>query len=122
MKRFMDSSFAPWSGLAAGMLGEGLHHQLLSDALRFDCTRGGALPGLALGIAVLMLMGAGAWVSWASAWHPRTRHPGTGPRVEDPRDGARHFLACMSLMGASLFAIAVVWQTVAGFIVPACPT
>jgi hypothetical protein len=113
MKAFLDSSFAPWSGLLAGMLGEGLHHQVLSDALRYDCTRGGALQGLVLGVAVLLFMGAGAWASWASRGHP---DPG------DPRQGVRHFLACMSVMAAALFAIGVAWQTMAGFIVPPCPT
>jgi hypothetical protein len=114
LSRLASSAFAPWAGLVAGMFGELVHHQVLSDLLRFDCRRGGGGPGLVLAVAVLVLIALGAWLSWLSAPHPR-------PEAEAARDANRRFIARMSLMATALFSVAVAWQTMAGFILPACP-
>jgi hypothetical protein len=108
MSRFIAGPFAPWCGLVAGMVGEGLHHQVLSDMLHFDCQRGGAWPGLLWGSVLIVFIAGGAAVSWFA------RDAGGS--------ATRRFIADSSLMAAGLFGLAIAWQTLAGFIVPACPS
>lgn len=105
------SKFAPWSGLVAGMVAEIVHHQLLSDMLRYDCRLGGGDAGLVVGIPALALIALGAWVSWAS-----TR--GGDPAL--PHYQTRRFVAQVALMVSALLAIGIGWQTMATMIVPAC--
>ena len=96
----------PWAGLIAGMLGAGGQHQLVSDGMHFDCRFGE--NDLLVGIVALLLIALGAWISWRAL----RAHPAPG--------SARRFVAQMSLMAAALFALMVLWQTMAGFILPAC--
>jgi hypothetical protein len=98
--------FKPWAGLVAGMTAAGLQHQGISDAMHFDCRYGGA--DLVVGVAALALIALGAWLSWTSL--QAHREPGS----------PRRFIAQMSLMAAVLFSILVLWQTMAGMILPAC--
>jgi hypothetical protein len=112
MKRVLSSAAAPWSGLIAGMTGEALHHQILADMLHFDCRRGGAMPGLLWGCALVAAIAAAAALSWvARDAAPATTAPST-----------RRFISDMSVMAAAFFILAILWQTAAGFIVPACPS
>ena len=109
--RLHSSKLAPWAGLIAGMVAEIVHHQLLSDMLRYDCRLGGAAAGLAVGIPALLLIAAGVAVSWASArgGDPDAAHAQT-----------RRFIAQVSTMMGGLLAVAISWQTMATMIVPAC--
>ena len=100
------SELRPWAGLVAGMLAAGGQHQLVSDALHFDCRLGDG--NLFVGLAALALIALGAWISWRAL----RAHPASG--------SARRFVAQMSLMAAALFALLVLWQTMAGFILPSC--
>ena len=111
LNRLHSSKLAPWSGLVAGMVAEIVHHQLLSDMLRFDCRLGGASAGLAVGIPALLLIAAGVALSWASA---------RGGDPEAPHVQTRRFIAQVSTMMGGLLAIAIIWQTMATMIVPAC--
>jgi divalent metal cation (Fe/Co/Zn/Cd) transporter len=88
------------------MAAAGLQHQGISDSLHFDCRYGRA--DIAVGIAALLLIALGAWLSWSAL----RAHP-------DP-ESPRRFVAHMSLMAAVLFAIMVAWQTMAGVILPGC--
>ncbi len=106
-----SSRHAPWSAAVAALIGEALHHQVLSDMLRFRCELGGPLPGLALALLVWMLMAAGAWMSWASVRGPD----------RDPHDRTRRFIAAIGGMMCALFSVAVLWQTLATWILPPCP-
>ncbi|WP_162301420.1 hypothetical protein [Cognatilysobacter segetis] len=111
VNRLHASRLAPWAGLLAGMAAEIVHHQLLSDMLRYDCRLGGATAGLAVGIPALLLIAAGVGVSWASV------------RGSDPQGAhaqTRRFIAQVSTMMGGLLAVAIVWQTMATMIVPAC--
>jgi hypothetical protein len=97
---------APWAGLVAGMVGAGVQHQLVADSMHFDCRLGRVDPFV--GAAALLLILMGAAVSWAALRRSRGR-----------QDNAQ-FVAAMSLMAAALFALLVVWQTMASFVLPAC--
>ena len=92
--------------LTAGMAAAGLQHQLVSDGLHFDCRYGHY--DLPVGIAALVLIAAGALVSWSSL------------RANPERTPSRRFAAHMSLMAAVLFALMVLWGLMAGAMLPAC--
>lgn len=98
--------FAPWAGLAAGMLAAGGQHQLLSDAVRFDC--GFNRYGLLVALVAWALIAIGAMVSWRAL--ARHREPGS----------ARRLVAQMSLMAAGLFALMVAWQAMNSMMLPGC--
>ena len=105
------SRLAPWAGLIAGMVAEIVHHQLLSDMLRYDCRLGTGNAGLLVGLPALALIGFGAWVSWAS-----TR--GGDPAL--PHHQTRRFVSTVALMVAALLSVGIVWQILATLLVPAC--
>jgi hypothetical protein len=107
MKIPTSAVLKPWAGLVAGMGAAGLQHQLVSDALHFDCHYGHY--DLLVGIAALLVIAVGALVSWSSLRAPLDSEP------------TQRFVARMSLMAVALFALMVVWQTLAGMIVPTCP-
>jgi hypothetical protein len=111
VNRLHRSKLAPWSGLVAGMAAEIVHHQLLSDMLRYDCRLGGASAGLTVGVPALALIALGIGVSLASVrgGDPAAAHSQT-----------RRFIAQVATMRGGLLAIAIVWQTMATMIVPAC--
>lgn len=101
-----SADIKPWAGLFAGMVGAGLQHQLVSDALHFDCRYGDY--NLFVGLAALLVIAIGALVSWVSL------------RASPASEPTRRFVARMSLMAAVLFALFVLWGIMAGAILPAC--
>ncbi|HSR65495.1 MAG TPA: hypothetical protein VLM17_07850 [Xanthomonadaceae bacterium] len=105
MKFPSSASLKPWAGLVAGMGAAGLQHQLVSDALHFDCRYGDY--DLFVGLAALVAIAAGGLVSWSS--------------LRADGDPSRRFVARMSLMATVLFALMVAWGIMAGAILPACP-
>ena len=105
------SRFAPWAALFAALSGELLHHQVLSDMLRYDCRLGEGRLFLLAGVGVIAWMMLGAFVSWRAV---------RGGDVAEARSGARRFIAHLGLLAVALLAISVAWQTFAGFVVPAC--
>jgi len=101
------SRFAPWAGLAAGMLAALAQHQGVGDTLHFRCGIDAEALDIGVGIGAWCLIAAGAWISWRA--------------LADSDDApARAFASRLSLMAAGLFAVMVAWQTVAGLIEPAC--
>jgi glucose uptake protein GlcU len=106
LNRARFGEFKPWAGLLAGMAGAGLQHQGISDSLHFDCHYGNA--NLVVGLAALVLIAIGAWLSWLAL------------RAHRDPESARRFVAIVSLMAAVFFAIMVGWQIMAGLILPAC--
>lgn len=105
------SGLAPWSGLIAAATGFALQHQVVSDALHFDCSRTSDGVGMALGLASLVLVVFGAFWSWRA-------RPGQGAR------GAgvplRRFVADLSLMASLLAALGIGFMILAGAILPGC--
>lgn len=137
----------PWAGLIAGVGGWIVHHQLVSDALHFDCRVGNAASTAVVGVLVIVAIVLGAAWSW-----PVLREDGTSatdegenppqetasseetvlPDVKQSREthareeqrrtaSSRAFAAMLSLMAAALFALLVAVQTMAGLMLPGCP-
>lgn len=101
------SAFLPWSGAIAGALGWSLSHQIASNSVFDDCTRSGGGLALAVGAAALLLTMIGGIVSLA-IW-----------RGEAAADAPR-FIGLLSAMLALLAGFAIVLQSIAGMILPAC--
>jgi hypothetical protein len=110
MTRFRQSTLAPWTGLFAGAIAWALHHQLGSDLDFWDCTRGGPVLVVSLGLACGLLALAGGWFSWSAR----------GPAGEDQRPDTRTFAAGVGAMGAGVFLLAILLQTAASLFVPGC--
>lgn len=137
----------PWAGLIAGVGGWIVHHQLISDALHFDCRAGNAASTAMVGVLVIVVIVLGAAWSW-----PLLREAGMSaseegeappqettsgeesvlPDVKQSREthareeqrrtaSSRAFAAMLSLMAAALFALLVAVQTMAGLMLPGCP-
>ena len=96
----------PWAGLIAGFGAAALHHQLVSDALHFDCSYGRA--NLLVGLSALLVIAIGVCISWRAL------------RAEADPEASRRFVSQLSLLAAALSALFVVWMTLAGLILPAC--
>ena len=98
----------PWSGLVLGALGWILHHQWGADLAFFDCSRAGPMlsGGLAVGCGFIVL--AGGVLSWTTPG----RSGGGGQN--------RQFAAWVGTGAAALFLLAILFQTLPGFILPAC--
>lgn len=112
LSRWHESGFAPWAALAASFAATGLHQQFLSDVLRYDCRIGSATTGMLAGLVSLVVIGLGCWVSWHA-----TRQAPAG----SPPDRTRQFIAHLGLLFSLLAAVAIAWQVLATFLVPACP-
>jgi hypothetical protein len=99
--------FMPWGGLALGLLGAGLAHQLGGDSTFQNCAVGSpwiVIVGTILGLA---LIATGAFVSWRVL----------GAEGEPP---ARRLIATVSLMAAALFTLAVLLPFIAALVIPPC--
>ena len=105
------SRFAPWAALFAALSGYGLHQQVLSSMLRFDCRLGDGRLFLLAAVGVVAWMALGCAVSWRAV---------RGLDSAEARSGGRKFVAHVGMLAALLMTVAVGWQTFAGFVVPAC--
>jgi hypothetical protein len=103
------SRFAPWAGLVAAFLGAMVQHQGIGDALHFRCGPGMGRADVIAGVVAVIVMAAGGAISWSAL------------RADRSEPGTRRFVAQLSLMAVALFMLMVVWQTLAGLIVPSCP-
>jgi hypothetical protein len=100
-------AFLPWSGAIAGALGWSLSHQVASNSIFDDCTASGGGLVLLAGAAALLLTILGGILS-LTAWRG-------GAAGE-----AGRFIGLLSAMLALLAGIAILLQSVAGLILPAC--
>lgn len=112
LNRLQRSALAPWAGLVTAAIGMAVQQQLLGDMLRFECRLGTPTNGVVVGVLVMLFIGVGCWVSWASA---------RGATEDERHQATRRFIVHLSLLFALLLSVAVVWQVVATFLVPACP-
>lgn len=103
---------APWAGLITGPLGWALNQQVGSNMIYARCELGGTGSSLLLGLTgVAVALAGGAW-SW-TVWR-------RGPPQEREADAPPRFLASLSLMSAGLFALAILFQTLAGLFLEGC--
>jgi len=104
-ERFREA-FAPWAGLAAGMLGGAIAHQAGSEGVFDECN---SSPGLVIVACLvgLAIIAAGALLSW-----PVFRARSEGP--------ARRLIATISLGTDALVGFAVLLPIIASFVIPRC--
>lgn len=107
-QRLRHSRISPWAAAIAGAFAWALEQQVLGDVLHFNCRRGGAWTGLGVGLACLLLIGAGVLTTLASR------------PVDGWGSATQRFVASISLMAAGLFVLPVVLGIVAGFVLPGC--
>jgi hypothetical protein len=100
-------AFLPWSGSIAGALGWSLSHQIGSNSVFDDCTANGGGLVLLVGAAALLLTIVGGVVSLA-VWRGGAANQ------------ARSFVGLLSALLALLAGFAIVLQSAAGLILPAC--
>ena len=102
--RHLTTALVPWLGLIVGVVGWGASHQVGSDVIFDDCTRGG---GFVLLVCVLALAATaiGGAISFAA-------RAGGGE--------TRRFIALLSTLLAALAGFAILLQIAAGLILPAC--
>jgi hypothetical protein len=105
----LRSAFAPWAGLFFGAGGWFLHQQAGSGANAWDCHMGGPLTMLVLFVVCGAIVVFGGVVSW------RARKPIGGPTAE-----MRRFSGLVGAATAGIFLLAIIFDTLAGLIVPAC--
>ena len=107
MSRRRSLAFA-WAALALASFAWFASQQIGSDLSFSDCDSNGALLTGLVGLAALIVTAAGAWLSWL-VWRRRA-----------PEEEGRDFAALTGILVSALLAIAIVYQTVAAFIIPAC--
>jgi hypothetical protein len=95
----------PWAALTLPAVAWFLFQQGLSMALRGRCAAAGIPLGPLWGVLSLAVCGVAARLAWSRLG---------GGTASD------RFLARLALLGAGLFALAIVFQTLATLIVPPC--
>ena len=103
----------PWAGLIAGLLGWALPDQIASNIIQENCRLGGPLLVGGTGLLGALLALAGGWLSYGVWREARADGDAIGP-------GTRKFIAGVSALAALIFLGAIVLQSIAGFIIPAC--
>jgi hypothetical protein len=101
------SRLTPWAGLLVPPVAWAAHHQLGSDLIFYDCGLGRTGLILGLGVAMALVTVVAGWVSWES------RHKGE-------QNGMRTFAVALSALSAAVFLLALLYQTEAALMLPAC--
>jgi hypothetical protein len=95
----------PWAGMLGAGFGWALSHQVGSDLVQENCKAANPIVMILIGLAGLAIAGFGALMSWRSIGR---------------EDGGRKFVACVGVLMAALFSIAIFMQTAATLFLPAC--
>jgi len=109
--RLRRSALAPWTGVFMGALAWFGHHQLASNAVYYDCRSGGPWLTAGLGLLAALVTVAGALISWRS----RSIAPSNPDRPE-----TRSVAGAIGAMTAAIFLVAIGFQSLSGFLIPAC--
>ena len=107
--RPLRPQIAPWSGLFVGAAAWFADQRLVADGNSWSCDRAGGLFAVVVGAICLALTIAGGVASWRSA--PRA--------ISDPAE-VRGFAGRVGTLAAAIFALAILFGTGAGVLVPAC--
>jgi hypothetical protein len=108
-----QEALLPWAGLIAGASGWAASHQITSNAVQENCRLAGPLLFGGSGLLAAAIAVAGGWLS-LGVW--RSTPAGEAAIGK----GTRKFIAGVGAMAAAIFLGAIVLQTIAGFIIPAC--
>ncbi len=104
------SRFAPWTGWVSSGLAVVINHQGIADTVYFRCDVGNPATVVVVGVATLALAWAGALIAWRSR----------SSDAEDPDRRTRKFITLVGLLMAALYSVAIVFQILAGLIIPVC--
>lgn len=107
MKRILYA-LLPWAGLSLGFLAWGTHQQGLADVLRFDCAAVSPTRAIVAAALALALCGVGGALSWRAV------------RMAGDTGGGHPFVGWLSILGAGIFALAILMQAMASLTVPGC--
>jgi hypothetical protein len=103
-----------WAGWVLGPVGWFINQQVGSTVNYWDCSTGRPMLVIALGLACALIVAIGG----AASWHGVRRAGKAGGVHGDSGNG--RFIAAMGLMVAGVFLVAVVAQTMAGFVFTGC--
>ena len=108
-RRFLDSAFAPWTGLFVGAAAWFADHQIGADTNTWDCATADGPFVVVVGLVCLALAAAGGATSWLARPEGRTSEPAT-----------RRFARIVGTLAAAIFGLAIAFGTWAGVLVPGC--
>jgi hypothetical protein len=102
-------SARPWIGLYLGVMGWFVDHQVGSDTIFHDCSKGGPQLTVGVGVACGLVVALGGGLSWTA-----------GPASADASGQNRRFASLVGAGSAGLFLLAIIFQSMPGVILPAC--
>jgi len=100
------SRFAPWAGLAIGVLAVAIVHQFGSDSVFDDCRRNSPAPVLAVASVGLLICLLSGFASWRS--------------IRDDPEEPRRLIGMMSAGSAAFFSFAIILAMIAAVALPPC--
>jgi hypothetical protein len=101
------SRWTPWIGLVVPPIAWAIHHQVGSDLVSYDCRIGASPLITSLGVVMALIALISGLISWVS------RRSDSGMEV-------RTFAAYLGAMSGAVFFLALVLQTLATLMLPAC--
>lgn len=104
MLRDRVAHYSPWAGLVVGATLWALYQQTVADALHFSCRGIGFTGAIVAGVITSGIIAVAGIISFKSANDAHTRG----------------FVGAMNAVAAMIFALAVVLQTIAAWLVPPC--
>ena len=102
------SRWTPWIGLIVPPIAWAIHHQVGANLVIYDCRLGGSGVIALVGVVMALISLTSAMISWSSLRNA------TGMEV-------RTFAAYLGALSGGLFCLALVLQTLATLMLPACP-
>ncbi len=110
MSASVASRFTPWAGWISSGLALLINHQGIADLVYFHCEAANPVSTVVVGVASLAL----AWSGAIFAWRSRTSG------ADDPDRRTRAFITLVGLLMTALYSVAIVFQMLAGLIIPVC--
>jgi hypothetical protein len=104
------SRIAPWAGWIGGIAGWFISQQIGSGFSQLDCRRVDLTPMLVIGAVGAGLAIGGGLISW------RAYRGAVGADLVP----TSRFIAATSSLAASIFLLAILFQTLAALIIPQC--
>jgi len=106
---------APWAGLAAGPACWAISTQLNYALVQWFCERGLNIAPIIAGVLVAVSLAGAVW-SWL-AW---SRYEGPGLQIPEQDGHPGYLLSGLGVASGVLFALVILMQGLAGFILDPC--